>query len=237
MSALKDKIEEVTKDIKDVFALDFTFKETTEVPSIEDKDLTYESGDAKQGKSIKTCVLFVDIRDSVRLNKSHYTKTMGKMYTAFTKAVLKLARYHKGYIRNIIGDRVMVVFPSDNCFTDAVDCAISINHIAGVINNTFKGESFKCGIGIDYGTMNVIKVGWKVNGQENSENKGLVWVGYPANYASRLTDCANKNVQKEYWHIEGIGNPFENPFLRLSIFEMASPAKVTFKKEDYSIEE
>lgn len=100
MNELKDKIEEVSKDIKDIFALGFTFKETTEVPSIEDKDLTYESGIAKQGKSIETCVLFVDIRDSVRLNKSHYTKTMGKMYTAFIKAVLKLARYHKGYIRN-----------------------------------------------------------------------------------------------------------------------------------------
>lgn len=237
MTELKDKIEEVTKDIKDIFTLDFTFTETTEVPSIEDKDLTYERGAAKQGMSIETCVLFVDIRDSVKINKNHYTKTKGKMYTAFTKAVLKLACYHGGYIRNIIGDRVMVVFPSDNCFTNAVDCAISINHIAAVINETFKGESFKCGIGIDYGELKAIKVGWKVNGQENSENKGLVWVGYPANYASRLTDYANKSVQREYWHIEGYMKTFDNLFLRPSIFPVASLLHETSKQVDYSIEE
>lgn len=37
-----------------------------------------------------------------------------------------------------------------------------------------------------------MKVGIVTKGAENDDNKGLVWVGYPANFASRLTDCANK---------------------------------------------
>lgn len=203
MGALKDKLEEIKNDIKDVFSKDFSFLDTQNVPSLADRVLTYESGKAKRGETIETCVLFVDIRDSVRMNNSHYTKTMGKMYTAFVKAVLKMARHHGGYVRNIIGDRVMVVFPVFNCFKNAVECAISINHLARIMNDVFKGEDFKCGIGIDYGKMSVIKVGIEVHGEENSDNKGLVWVGTPANLASRLTDYANKTMVSEYWHVEG----------------------------------
>jgi len=138
---------------------------------------------------------------------------MGKIYTAFTKAVLKVARHHNGHIRNIIGDRVMVVFPVANCFTNAVDCAISINHIAPyIIKKQFKNVDFKCGIGIDYGDLRIIKVGIQRNGNENAENKGLVWAGYPANISSRLTDSANKIIKETYYEVK------RNPLNYLSIF-------------------
>ena len=52
-----------------------------------------------------------------------------------------------------------------------------------------------------------MKVGIVTKGAENDDNKGLVWVGYPANFASRLTDCANKEftdimyqVDAEFYH-------------------------------------
>ncbi len=203
MNMLKDIMEEIKSDIKDVFDLDFSFSDTKSVPSLQDSTLTYEKGSIKKGKAIYTCVLFVDIRDSVKLNAAHQAKTMGKIYTAFTKSVLKIARHYGAFVRNIIGDRVMVVFPSENCFVNAVDCAVSINHISNEINKAIKNDDFKCGIGIDYGKMNVIKVGVTVKGDENNENKGLVWVGDPANFASRLTDNANKTITRTYYHVEG----------------------------------
>ena len=43
--------------------------------------------------------------------------------------------------------------------------------------------------------MRVIKVSIERKGNENTENKGLVWVGKPANLASRLTDFAGKTVE------------------------------------------
>jgi len=90
----------------------------------------------------------------------------------------------------------MVVFPVENCFQNAVDCAITINHIVQyVINPKVKGHDFSCGIGVDYGTMRCIKVGVEKHGTENSDNKNLVWIGRPANMASRLCDNANKEVQ------------------------------------------
>lgn len=211
--SLKNIIAEIDSDVLDITKTSFEHLDTGVVPRSDDADLTYERTQAKKGKKIKTCVLYVDIRNSVALTEKHHTQTMGRIYTAFTKAVLKVARYHNGHTRNIIGDRIMIVFPSKNCFTNAVDCAISIHHISKfVINTHFRGVDFKCGIGIDFGELNVIKVGIQRNGTERGENKGLVWVGYPANIASRLTDMANKEVEDVYFTIT-------RKFNRTSIFE------------------
>jgi adenylate cyclase len=201
--AIKTKLQEIENDVIDVINTEFAYYIATEVPQRNDPGLTFESGIQKKGKVLKTCVLYVDIRNSVGLTEKHHNVTMGNIYTAFTKAVLKVARHHNGHIRNIIGDRVMVVFPVKDCFTNAVNCAISINHIAQyIINNQFKNVDFKCGIGIDYGDLRIIKVGIQRNGTENAENKGLVWAGYPANIASRLTDSANKVIKETYFEVK-----------------------------------
>lgn len=194
----KDFLENIRNVVRDVKNTSFEYATTKNVPSRDTQGLTYESGIAKKGKEITTCVLYVDVRGSVELNEKHYKDTMGKIYTAFTKSMLKIAQYHNGFVRNIIGDRVMIVFDVENCFTNAVDCAITINHTARIINNVFTNVDFKCGIGIDYGTMKVIKVGIEKRNSENVENKNLVWVGKPANIASRLTDVANKEVERVY---------------------------------------
>lgn len=191
---MKEILSEIETDIKDIKVKNFQYTPTKEVPSRHDTSLTFERGVDKIGKEIETCVLYVDIRNSVELNRIHHTQTMGRIYTAFSKAMLKIAKYHNGNVRNIIGDRVMIVFPKDNCYTNAVDCAISIYHISLIINKIFTDVDFKCGIGIDYGTLKVIKVGLPRRGAEGFDNKNLVWVGYPANIASRLTDVANKSV-------------------------------------------
>ncbi|MFA9371460.1 MAG: adenylate/guanylate cyclase domain-containing protein [Labilibaculum antarcticum] len=197
---IKDKILEIEEDVLDLINTKFTYSDTDLVPNSEDSNLTFERSVEKKGKKIETCVLYVDIRNSVKLNSKHHTQTMGRIYTALTKSVLKIADNYGGFIRNIIGDRVMVVFPSDNCYTKAVDCAITINHVAKyVINKHFKDVDFKCGIGIDYGELRVVKVGLQKKGSERTENKNLVWIGYPANIASRLTDAANKDIEEDVY--------------------------------------
>ena len=200
---LKEFMTNMRNMINDVRVKGFSYSTSLNVPSLSDCDLTYESGDAKKGKCIETCVLFVDIRNSVELTRKHNSETMGRIYTAFTKGVLNAAREYNGYVRNIIGDRVMVVFPVSNCFVNAVNCAITINHISQLINEVFTSVDFHCGIGIDYGEMRVIKVGIERRGNENAENKGLVWVGKPANLASRLTDFAGKTVEDEFYNVTG----------------------------------
>jgi adenylate cyclase len=197
---VKNIIEEIDSDIKDILSTEFSYTNTQHVPFLDDSAFTFGNAEEKKAKQISTCVLFVDIRGSVALTKKHHTKTMGRLYSAFVKAVLKAAHYYDGYIRNIIGDRVMVVFPSANCFTNAVHCAITINHLCSKnINPKFPNMDFKCGVGIDYGELKVIKVGTPKQGTEQNENRGLVWTGYPANLASRLCDTANKVVEEDYY--------------------------------------
>lgn len=205
-------IEEINADISDIKNKGFKYITTNQVPSRHDTVLTFERDEDKVGKEINTCVLYVDIRNSVELNKKHHTHTMGRIYSIFSKSILKLAKHHNGSVRNIIGDRVMVVFPCDNCFSNAVNCAISINHISRDINRCFTDVDFKCGIGIDYGTLKVIKVGLHRKGTENIDNKNLVWVGYPANLASRLTDVANKIIDYSFVDVSYYPNNFSGLF-------------------------
>lgn len=227
--AVKKIIQEIDADIKDILSTEFSYTNTTSVPNLDNSALTFGNAEEKKAKVINTCVLFVDIRGSVALTKKHHTKTMGRLYSAFAKGVLKAAHHHCGYVRNIIGDRVMVVFPASNCYTNAVYCAITINHLCSkIINTQFTGIDFKCGIGVDYGELKVIKVGTQKKGAEANENRGLVWTGYPANLASRLTDTANKVVKEDYYLVTrnpyndakflgfGLVNPFGGPRLDLS---------------------
>lgn len=201
--ARKDFFDNINCVINDWKNTSFTFFPKTYVPGLDDKNLTYGNGEEKKGVEINTCVLFVDIRNSVQLTKEKQVRTMGKVYSVFTHCVLLAAQYDGGYVRNIIGDRVMVVFPPEDCFKKAVFCAITINHIATLINKKFENFEFKCGIGIDYGKLSVMKVGIQKKGAENDDNKGLVWVGYPANFASRLTDCANKEFTDVVYKVDG----------------------------------
>ena len=127
---IKELMEDVSEMVSDVNQMTFGFNDSTTVPNIQDSRLTFEYGKEKRGLHVKTCVLYVDVRNSVKLTHEHTIKKMGKVFTAFTKASIMAAYRHGGYVRNIIGDRVMIVFPEEKCFKNAVECAVSINHIA-----------------------------------------------------------------------------------------------------------
>ncbi|REE81586.1 adenylate/guanylate cyclase family protein [Paenibacillus taihuensis] len=175
---------------------DIIIKETTTVPTITDSEITYSNLDTKEQKCklIETCILYIDIRNSTDLNLTHRRETMAKLYSSFVRAMARAGGYYNGKVRNIIGDRIMVVFDSANCFTNAVDTAILMNSISQyVLNKEFPHNEIKCGIGIDYGKMLVTKAGIIKNGSENDSHKSLVWLGRPANVASKLTDAANKS--------------------------------------------
>lgn len=213
----KEFMDNIIAVINDWKNTSFTFNRKSYVPGLDDANLTYGNGEEKKGIELYTCVLFVDIRNSVQLTKDKQVRTMGRLYSVFTHCMLLAAQQEGGYVRNIIGDRVMIVFPEENCYTKAVNCAITINHIASLIDKKIDNLEFKCGIGIDYGKVSVMKVGIVKKGAENDDNKGLVWVGYPANFASRLTDCANKEFTDTVYQVDAEFyeyNYFEgNPFL------------------------
>lgn len=185
--------EEISNEVDGIITHDTQFKETNTVPTVLDDDLTYPRHEDRCGKSLDSCVLFVDIRDSVQKNKDHWTTTMANMYSSFIYGVLRISKEYNGHVRNIIGDRVMIVFDADNSCDNAVKCAGSILYFCkNTMKKTLPHDIFRCGIGIHHGLMKIIKVGLTTPTEEGNDYRNLVWIGDPANLASRLTDKAGR---------------------------------------------
>jgi len=197
MTKMSDLRDEMSDEVGIILAKDFTVTATTTktVPHSGDGAITFPNLDAKTQacKLIDTCVLYIDIRRSTELSITHKPQTVAKLYSAFVRAMTKCARHYGGHVRGIIGDRVMVIFDCEGCFVNAVNCAILMNSAAKyVINKHFTRNEVQCGIGIDTGKMLVTKTGFRRRGVEQHNYKNLVWLGRPANVASKLTDIANK---------------------------------------------
>jgi hypothetical protein len=171
---------------------------TETVPYANDPKITFPNLDtAKMGcKLIDTCVLYIDMRRSTELNLRLRPQTVAKLYSAFVRTMTRCARYYGGHVRGIIGDRVMVLFDVDGAFNSAMECAVLMNSAAKyVLNKHFKAGEVTFGIGIDSGKMLCTKTGIRKNGNETQNYRNLVWIGRPANIASKLTDMANKDAE------------------------------------------
>jgi adenylate cyclase len=197
---LKELREEIDDEVSTLLGSDFEIEvtNTQTVPHASDPAITFPDVTARtQGaKLIETCVLYIDIRRSTELNFTHRPRTVARLYTAFVRAMTRVARHYDGHVRGIIGDRVMVIFDRENCFTNAVNCAIAMNTVSQyIINKHFKANEVTCGIGIDAGKMLATKAGVRRHGVEQSNYRSLVWLGRPANIASKLTDLANKPAE------------------------------------------
>lgn len=209
--SLPNTLNLINDEVKTMIASNFTvnLSLTDVVPSIDNSGLTFPSVSNQKIDTLEltTCVLFIDIRKSTEISANHQNKTLVKLYSAFVRSMVKAANYHGGKVRNIIGDRVMVVFDKEDCVKNAVNTAILLNSVSKfIINKHFKHNEIECGIGVDYGKMQVVKTGSKKNGEENREYKALVWLGNTANIASKLTDLANKTTDYNTYEIEYLDN-------------------------------
>jgi class 3 adenylate cyclase len=201
------------EDVKSIISSEFSevITETDSIPSIDDAGITYPNLVTKEQKSkiIETCVLYIDIRKSTQLNLNHRRDTLAKLYSSFARVMAQCGHCFDGKVRNIIGDRLMVLFNRNDCFTNAVNTAILMNSTSKyILNKYFPHDNIRCGIGIDYGKMLITKVGIIKRGSENTSNKSLVWLGPPANIASKLADNANKTIS-----MPGINEGFYYPLL------------------------
>lgn len=197
---LSDLNAAVSEEVATILSSDFEIEVTATrtIPSSLDAAITFPNLDewTQRTKLIDTCVLYIDIRKSTELNLSHRPVTVAKLYSAFVRAMVRCARQHNGHVRGIIGDRVMVLFDQADCCVNALHCAALMNSVVKyVVNKHFKHGVIKCGIGIDAGKMLATKTGIRRHGAERDAHRSLVWLGRPANVASKLTDAANKPAE------------------------------------------
>lgn len=200
---MEEFLNQLNQDIKDIFQFKIETTNAYVVPTRHDENLTFPIGADKKGKLLETCVLMVDIRNSTKISRllKNDKVRLGKIYSAFIYAMTSIADEY-GYVRNIIGDRVMVVFEPKNCFIDAINCAAVMYSVATkILAKHIAIGDFKIGIGVDYGEMLVLKTGIRKKHEEQSEYKSLVWVGDAANTASKLCDFANKNYSSPIFKV------------------------------------
>lgn len=215
MVDIPDLKNELADEVGNILSQDFTINVTStrNVPSPNDGSITFPNLDARSQncKLLETCILYIDIRRSTELNLAHRPNTVAKLYSAFVRAMTKCARHYNGHVRGIIGDRVMVIFNTENAFSNAVNTAVLMNSTAKfVINKHFRQNEIQCGIGIDAGKILATKTGFIRRGIEQHNYRSLVWLGRPANVASKLTDIANK--PQELKEIEAIRSGYYTPF-------------------------
>jgi adenylate cyclase len=188
-----DVSDEVSTILAPSFELAIT--STNFVPHSDDVAITFPNLDARYQnvKLIETTVLYVDMRRSTELSLKHHSHTVARLYSAFVRAMTRCAKAFGGEVRGIIGDRVMILFDSLNCYANAIDTAILVNSVCKyVLNGHFTEDEVSFGIGIDFGKMLATKTGVRRHGSAQQSYRSLVWLGRPANVASKLTDHANK---------------------------------------------
>lgn len=224
---MNELVEEILSDVDNIFYYDIETTQAYSVPSRDDPGLTFPYEDTKKGKIIETCVLFVDIRNSTRLS-STFSKdkaTLGKVYSSFIHSMVSIADEF-GYVRNIVGDRIMVVFEPRNCIENALKCAILMNTVHQILRNEYYKKSlFRIGIGIDYGEMLILKTGIQKRNEERPEYKGLVWIGNTANVASKLTDLSSKSISEDL-----ISVTYEETKTISDLFQPQNPLDVLLNK-------
>lgn len=233
--AIKDFLQGIEAEVKSLLnpSSKVGITKTLYVPNVEDSGFNLGAGEILKAKTIDTCVLFIDIRKSTQLNFTYSEDVLAKLYAAFIKSMLKAAEYFGGKVRNINGDRVMVVFNTQGCFKAAIDTACLMHTISrNIIDTAFTQAKFECGIGIDYGEMVVVKTGTIKQGDENQFYKSFVWLGKPANLSSKLTDLANKEnavITLKHWYTNPLRGLIPRPSAFPGIFPYGSfpPARNT----------
>jgi len=111
-----------------------------------------------------------------------------EIYQSYLYCAGKLIRNEGGTIVAYDGDRVMAVFVGDSQSTNAVRCALRINHaVKNIINpaieNQYPGSTYQVRqvVGIDTSKIRAVRTG--VRGGND-----IVWVGRAANHAAKLTE-------------------------------------------------
>jgi len=169
----RDRIDQVLQE-------EFEIAEIKTIPEIQ--GLPFRNG------FIETSVLFVDLKGSLDLTEGHRRSTVAKIHKCFLNEMVHAARYWNGKIGGFAGDRIMVLSDADGRQANrALDIAITmqtiVKHILSPRLEKMYKEKVSCGVGIDFGKMLVAKV--------DTNHNDLVWVGGPANVASKLADEAS----------------------------------------------
>ena len=175
-----DRIDEVLS------SSDADYEEKKSIPKRD--SLTFNNG-----HYVLASALFVDIRDSKKLNDDHTRPILAKIYKTYISEVAAVLKGSKNINEIYIeGDGVWAVYdtPSKDDIDDVFDTAAQVSSIIDILNVKYKKKSYSTlsvGIGLAYGSALYIKAGYKGSGINE-----VVWLGKLVGEAAELCSYGNK---------------------------------------------
>jgi adenylate cyclase len=182
------KHQEFSDQVNQFFSGDYSVTPGYVIPNADDIQF------GNFGRELDLAMLFIDLRESTKIVDGFRRQTAAKMYKSFLWGIAKIAREHGGELRSFNGDGVLVVFAGAERCEQAVTAAMQMSYFVQSIlrpkvnnyivnNRQLSNMSLSFGIGIDTGTVLVVRGG--VRGENNND---LVWVGNATNYAVKLSN-------------------------------------------------
>jgi class 3 adenylate cyclase len=181
-------LDDINNDIDNILDTTWNKRKGSKVPSTEDVAL---AGGAVE---LDATYLYSDLANSSKIAKQFDRRIAAKIFKAFHSTTCRLIRYHDGTVLSFDGDRVLAVFHGESKNTNAVKCALKINHVVTkLIREKFekkyevvKNAKFRIshGTGIDTGTVLIVRAGAR-------GTNDLVSIGRGPNLAAKLSDLRN----------------------------------------------
>ncbi len=184
--------EELDLGVWEFFFEDYEVTNGQVVPDVKDMSL------GNNGREMELAMMFVDIRESTKIVNGFRRLTAAKMYKSFLWGVSQIATANGGYLKSFNGDGVLIVFDGGSKRSNAVKAAMQIKWFCTDIlkpevdaymekNQKLKDAEFDFGIGIDVGSVLIVR-----GGMRGDNNNDLVWVGNATNYAVKLSGLGKK---------------------------------------------
>lgn len=151
----------------------------------------------KNGYYVDVTAIFIDIVDSSKLTDGHRRPTLAKMYRAFlSECVAIMNSYNICKEININGDCVWGVFetPNKEDVDSVTDVAAKLHSMVNILNYKLKKRNYEAlsvGIGIDDGSVLMVKAGYSGSGIND-----VIWMGDVVNSACHLANKAGRNGRK-----------------------------------------
>lgn len=175
ISDLEDKIKEYTQG-------EYEIIETSTIPSPENVAF------GKKAYKMNLTAFCIDLRKSTDLLVIHDEETCGKIHKAFLTIASKIIIENGGQLRSYNGDSVLAFWPAD--YKSELESAVrAAFQLKWALNTKFAKyfepySKLDFGIGIDWGTVYIIKAGLP----RNTNNNDLVFLGMCVNYANMIAN-------------------------------------------------
>jgi adenylate cyclase len=185
------KLDVYKKEVDVFFDGDYEIVKTKAIPEV--SNLKF----GKHAKEVELAILFIDIRESTKIMASMKRSTGAKIYKSFLWGISKIAKDNSGEVRSFNGDGVLVVFVGNYKCNSAVRAAMQMKYFCQTVlkpkadvylknKESLEGTLFDYGIGIDHGTVLVVR-----GGMRGDNNNDLVWVSNATNYAVKMSGISS----------------------------------------------